>query len=1025
MSNVKTALNERGKTDGIHEPNTRMRHSTRSQTKSKSSGTRSGTQFRESKTPPKQNPRPTAKRSTRGKASKADTGVPDPSPPPGVIQEHEALDPEDDPPVRAPTPIPEEEDDPPPPPPLNCSPNSTTPASGPLPRSNVLEALEVIRSYALTQEGEVNEITERVQKILERDFTFAWCGVIDAATREDPNEDDNLTLTRVRDKAAQSLSLSVGELSSVLPDAAAGEGLSLRHSPAKLPRWRPVSPLPDDLHDEEQEELPPIRGSSPLDVWQRSDGFEFPEGVTEDVDKENAEGDDTSIKEAHTRAHVSHRRKTVGSYAYERCDDAESDSGESDDYEKTEIEKRKKENRDRVSRGLTPLPSFGEDKDEDEDEDDGVEVDPPLRSSKRHYGNSKGPSQKVSTTTESESQANPVSSDGQATKSATTNASSRQAATADANEEEDEDGLSDPDEPIGKPGPVDAEVRAEAQRNYEEYEAKQRELAARSGKPLSAIFWAAGDSRKLLCSWNLWNVWQKWLVHEDGGKKEGEVPEAGEGQIAWMKRRWEEKRREVLAEDWQDKKKVQESFRWLIDWYEPLYQASALPVIQKGLSKRQMQSIAEDFNNNCRHANRNVGVCCFGFIVDLHGEHSVMFGAGQEFEDMRARSKTQLNQYLTDVVALFRISNVNLRLGSNENSDHRILAQNAAQIPLKSNKDAHRKFIPYVLRYDLSRIDSTYNWKSGKFIWREFADLAWKYRVRLVNWHVLVGVPGTTLKDLKTNIPAKILYEIGGARLKELQGHAEAYDEGKDEADIIVKTDKKALRLIEWTEEEKKLADEDQGEIAVVKGTNGQMLCRVKNSEKWVKAINQIGKGKGKSKGKQTARSSSSSSSSQSRVGSQSRRRSYSQSHAQPRAEARSASHSLTPKPGPLQYQHQTPTRGRSRTRSNLVDYPSSPIQEDRGQDTAKSPVPTTPVPTSPLPQPKYGITIVNRPTRAAETSRDHRRWEDQRKRAEWVADQLNEGSHNKSGEQKSRDRGLNRDDQGKDEHKKKKQRRV
>ncbi|THU93058.1 hypothetical protein K435DRAFT_904735 [Dendrothele bispora CBS 962.96] len=787
-----------------------MVHSTRSQ--SKSSGTRSGAQFRESNVPPKRNPRPAAKRPTRGKA-KAETPAPDPT-----------LDPEDDPPARAPTPIPEDD------PPLDEPSSPTIPASEPLPRSNVSEALEVIRSYALTQEGEVHEITERVQKVLENDFTFAWCGVIDAATREDPDKDYIATLTRVKDKAAQSLSLSVAELSLVLPGAAAGEISSLGRSPARLSRSRPISPLPDDLDDEP----PLIPESSPLDAWQRSDGLEYHEDVRgENGEGEDAEGDDTTIEGAHTRAHVSRQRKAVGSYAYERCDDVESDTGESDDFEKTERERRKKENRSRVSRGLSPLPSFGEDE-EDEVEDDEVEVDPPLRSSKRHYGDSKRSSHKISTTTKSKSQADPVS-DGRATKSATTNASSHQAATADA-DGEDEDDLSDPDEPIGKPGLVDAEVRAEAQRNYEEYEAKQRELSVRSGKPLSAIFRVAGDSRKLLGSWNLWNVWQKWLVHEEGGQKEGEAPEAGEGQISWMKRRWEEKRWEVLGDDWQDKKKVQECFRWLIDWYEPLYQASALPVIQKGLSKRQMQLIAEDFNNNCRHANRNVGVCCFGFIVDLHGEHSVMFGAGQEFEDMCARSKTQLSQYLTDVVALFRISNVNLRLGSNDNSDHRILAENAAQIPLKSNKDAHRKFIPFVLRYDLLRIDSTYNWKSGKFIWREFADLAWKHCVRLVNWHVQVGVPGTTLKDLKTNIPAKILYEIGGAHLKELQRHAEAYDEGKDEEDIIVKIDEKALRLIEWTEEEKKLADEDQGEIAVVKGTNGQTLCRVKNSEKWVKA---------------------------------------------------------------------------------------------------------------------------------------------------------------------------------------------
>ena len=68
----------------------------------------------------------------------------------------------------------------------------------------------------------------------------------------------------------------------------------------------------------------------------------------------------------------------------------------------------------------------------------------------------------------------------------------------------------------------------------------------------------------------------------------------------WMKRRWEEKRREVLGEEWQDKKKVHDEFQWLIEWYEPLYQANALPIIQKELSKRQIQGIAEDFNNNVR-----------------------------------------------------------------------------------------------------------------------------------------------------------------------------------------------------------------------------------------------------------------------------------------------------------------------------------------------------------------------------------------------------------------------------------------
>ncbi|THV02919.1 hypothetical protein K435DRAFT_792153 [Dendrothele bispora CBS 962.96] len=750
---------------------------TRSQTRGKSSGTRSSGSNRAAVLPPPpkrktraNRPPPeeksesiSSRKQTRLKTCKRPTAQKRHSPEPADSladhQDHEAPPGEDPAASRSPQPSPE--DDAVPPPDVLSEP---TPNDSP---SSKLEALRIIREYALTQEGEVFEITDRVQQVLREDFTMMWCSIIDAAAREDPDEDGSTTLARAHDKALQVLSLSDFELSLLSPDPTSFPS----RSSAPPSRVMGSSPIRHEDHD-------PVGPKTVSGDDKGKESSLSPQDRT-------IEGDSHVIDEASSVLNARQRpRRTnqAGSYVYERVEGVESDSGEDDDFEKTEREKWKKENRKRVSRGLSPLPPFGEEDDgeEDEGEEENDDTDPLMCSNKRHYGNPRPhnsePSRKSKTFP-------------------------NQNATANTEEKDDEVDLSDlDDDSNGKPGPVDADVRAEAQRNYEEYEGKQRALALKSGKPLSAIFRAAGDSRKLLRGWNLWNVWQKWLVHEEGGKKEGEMPKEGEQQIAWMQRWWEEKRREVLGGDWQDKKKVQESFQWLIDWYEPLYQANALPVIQKGLSKRQIQSIAEDFNSNCRHANRNVGVCCFGFIVDLHGEHSVMFGAGQEFEDMRARSQTQLNQYLTDVVALFRVSDINLRLGSLVDSDHRTLVQTAAQIPLESNKDAHRRFIPYVLRYDLSRIDSSYNWKSGKFIWREFADLAWKHRVRLVNWHCDVGVPGTTLQNLKTNIPAKVLYEIGGARLQELQRHAESYEEGKNEEEIIVKLNKKALRLVEWNE---------------------------------------------------------------------------------------------------------------------------------------------------------------------------------------------------------------------------------
>ena len=65
-----------------------------------------------------------------------------------------------------------------------------------------------------------------------------------------------------------------------------------------------------------------------------------------------------------------------------------------------------------------------------------------------------------------------------------------------------------------------------------------------------------------------------------------------------MSRRWEEVRREKLGEHWDDLKHYHEAFHWLVEWYEPLYEADARPLIQKGLTKRQIEKVAQEFNSN-------------------------------------------------------------------------------------------------------------------------------------------------------------------------------------------------------------------------------------------------------------------------------------------------------------------------------------------------------------------------------------------------------------------------------------------
>ncbi|THU87798.1 hypothetical protein K435DRAFT_866938 [Dendrothele bispora CBS 962.96] len=476
-------------------------------------------------------------------------------------------------------------------------------------------------------------------------------------------------------------------------------------------------------------------------------------------------------------------------------------------------------------------------------EEEREEQDPPLRSSKRRYG-PKRPRSSVKRKDkrkgvhshrkqhEDKGSAGKNDDDEDMDDNVNANADANDNANANDQDEDDNDSGSelDPDESINyKKGPLEAEYRARAIANYEEYEAKQRELAREAGKPVQAIFRAAGDSRKLLRDVNLWNLFQVWMVHPEGGKVEES----------------DTRLEDETGSDGASRKSANK-----IEWWEPLYDAQLLPIRQKGLSKRRIQKIGDEFANNARHANRNIGVIVFGFVIDVHGKNSVMWGAGQEFVNMRNRSQSQLNQYLRDVETLLRQSNLNIRLGIDKSSDHWYMANEANQIARFTGKDKHRQFVSLALRYDLSRVVPSSSWKNGKFKWQDFANIAYLHQVKIVNWHSGVPVPGNGLQTLKTNVPVNKLYELSEERLKELKQHYSAYERGEREEDFVIKLNDKALRLVSWTEAEKALSVEEQGEVGVVLATDDTTLCKVLNSDKWVQTVSGDMKDKGKGKGK-------------------------------------------------------------------------------------------------------------------------------------------------------------------------------
>ncbi|THU94091.1 hypothetical protein K435DRAFT_799196 [Dendrothele bispora CBS 962.96] len=484
-----------------------------------------------------------------------------------------------------------------------------------------------------------------------------------------------------------------------------------------------------------------------------------------------------------------------------------------------------------------------------------------------------------------------------------------------------------------KSGPIPEQYRREAFEAANLYDDTLKKIARKAGKPVQVFYRLVGQRRWMPCGPNYWNMAQQYITDPEGGN-ETKPQDVDESEIVWKRRRWEEMRKEALGDDWQDNRLVKEAFSWLQEWFENRYQENAQPSIMKGLSERGVRRIADDFVTLADHAAKNRGVCCLGYVLDYHGNHSIMWGAGSIYERMRDMYDTQIDQQIKDLVAQARGAYMKERDGDSAmDPDYMDFLLRSVDIPPKSKRDAHRSFIAEYLRYSLSLYDKHFDWKSQRFPWQKFADVALTHQIRIENWSDVIPPPGNGLKALKSDAYTTELYDLSCYALRKIQWEKSILDRelgGEEEDELDPEIDNKALRIVAWTDgnsfpslsvAQKSLSSEQLGDVPLVVSVSGRTLCTGKNARSWMASgapANAKGKAKAGKKGQDTKFSGDRS---------KPRLQSHSPSHSPSRPASRPASpvHSRLPSPT-LQFASYSSTRGRStsRARSPLRERPRS-----------------------------------------------------------------------------------------------------
>ncbi|KAJ7301131.1 hypothetical protein DFH08DRAFT_979069 [Mycena albidolilacea] len=392
------------------------------------------------------------------------------------------------------------------------------------------------------------------------------------------------------------------------------------------------------------------------------------------------------------------------------------------------------------------------------------------------------------------------------------------------NSEEDGDG-------ILKAGAISGAVKDRLYELHDDFTTAVDELARSCGKSSLTLHQMVGNVIKTPRSLNAWNVWQRYFAEttpkEQKLKGADYTKQARAAFIAACR-----VGDDFVEEKLKDSDAVFKRLPWLLEWNQNLTQQAVIAVREKGKLKPKLRREIKPVTQIAKQMLDTYGVHVWGYVIDPEGQGSFVFGAGDDFKEMRALQLHNLNQQVKDQEHTFGM----IEMRKRGQAARSIPIQNLDPHEHEGPRDAFRRQFTSIIGGQLWAFCRAAGTLSGQDVdktkfqmkWNtKFIDVARESKCRIINYpaalqaaNQIIGTRQFNVKRIKSATFEKFM-----SSLVDAHGTRAAHD------------DDDVMQIVAWEQDEIDLPLDEQGDVAVVVDEHGVGLVTVKQSEGYAKEV--------------------------------------------------------------------------------------------------------------------------------------------------------------------------------------------